>query len=224
MRSVAFRPPLELVGSVVALVPVGPEHLAGLRSAAEDPEMFRYFRGGDLTQPGQLERVIDRQLAAQRAGTELPFVVGELPDRRPIGMTRFLNLRREDDSVEVGGSWLARSRWGTRSNPEAKFLLLRYAFETAGCHRVELKTDERNVRSRAAIERLGAVYEGSLREHLRAPDGVLRTSRYYSILAAEWPTVKARLAVRLARYGPVDREGDGADPEPSPRPVPGGVP
>jgi N-acetyltransferase len=195
----ALRPPVVLDGRWVRLVPLAREQLPELLRAAESPEVWTYFRTGDVRSPERMREFIDLLLRRQGEGTDLPFTVLERPALVPRGMTRFMSIDREAGSVEIGGSWLDRAKWRTPLNTEAKYLLLRRAFETEGAHRVEFKSDERNERSRRAIERLGAVREGTLREHLRLPDGHRRSSVYYSILAREWPAVKLRLERALAR-------------------------
>ena len=114
-------------------------------------------------------------------------------------MTRFMDIQPENRSVEIGGTWISPQYQRTVVNTEAKFLMLRHAFEVLDCVRVQIKTDLRNTRSQRAIERLGAVREGVLREHMMLPDGTLRSSVYYSILAAEWPAVRQRLLDLLER-------------------------
>ncbi len=118
---------------------------------------------------------------------------------RAVGSSRFGDIAPEHGRVEIGWTWIAPSHQRTAVNSEAKLLQLSYAFDELGATRVALKTDGRNLRSQAAIERLGAVREGTLRRQLRMPDGFIRDTVYFSILAEEWPAVKARLAERLAR-------------------------
>ena len=138
-------------------------------------------------------RLIDTLLDRQSKGTDLPFTLCTLPNRTPVGMTRFLQIDRENRSVEVGGTWLGRDYWRTPLNTESKLLMLRYAFEVEKVNRVQLQTDLRNVRSQTAIERIGAVREGVLRDHAILWNGYVRSSVVYSILANEWPAVKHRL-------------------------------
>jgi RimJ/RimL family protein N-acetyltransferase len=178
-------------------VPLAPEHLQGLTLAARSPEIWRYILAGDLREPARMNGFIEELLRRQAAGTDLPFTILAEPELNPVGMTRFLNIRREEQCVELGGTWLARELWGSALNPESKFLMLRHAFEVEGCHRVELKTDLRNEHSQRAIARLGAVREGVLREHIARPGGYFRSSVYYGILSTEWPSVKLRLEERL---------------------------
>ena len=199
MRAESFRfyPPLE--GRFVRLVPLELAHRALLAEAVQDPEIGRYM----LTTPGataeEMEKVIRTLLERKASGTDLPFATVRLSDSKPVGMTRYLNIDRPNDAVEIGGTWLDRRLWRSPFNTESKYLLLTHAFDTEHVHRVYLKTDVRNERSQRAIERIGAVREAVLREHFLLPDGQYRSSVYYSILDHEWPDVKRRLEERLAR-------------------------
>jgi RimJ/RimL family protein N-acetyltransferase len=197
-----FRPPLHLRGDRVALVPLDPKHSESLVKVAGEPEIWRYFRGGNLEDRPAMDRYIQEMLRRQEAGTDLPFTILGLPEERPVGMTRFMEIDRENRGVEIGGTWLARPLWGTGINPEAKYLMLRYAFEEEGVIRVQIKSDARNLHSQRAIEALGAVREGVLRHQVILPDGFRRDSIYYSILAEEWPGVKRRLEQRLSLQDP----------------------
>ena len=194
-----FRPPVTLVGRVVELRPLSREHAPALLEAARSPEIWAHMLVGDLRDPDRMRAAIEELLGAQGAGTDLPFTVVEARTGLPLGMTRFLGIDRRHRRVEIGGTWYERSRWRTAVNTESKLLLLRHAFETEGCHRVEFKTDLLNGRSQRAIERLGARREGLFREHLVRPDGSFRSSVCYGILADEWPAVRARLARALER-------------------------
>ncbi len=194
-----FRAPVTLTGDRVRLVPLDREHVDALVAVAGDREIWRYFRGGTLVDRPSMERYIEERLRDQRAGMDLPFTVMELPGERPVGMTRFMGIDRENRGVEIGGTWLSRPLWGTGVNVEAKFLMLRHAFEKEGVIRVQIKSDARNLHSQRAIEALGAVREGVLRHQVILPDGFRRDSVYYSILEEEWPAVKQRLEARMAR-------------------------
>jgi len=189
--------PVRLVGRHVTMEPLGLEHVAGLVAAAtaEGRDSFRW-----TSVPGDA--------AAMRAYVEEALALDHVPfatvaGGRVVGSTRFGNLERwkrgEDriDAVEIGWTWLTPSAQRTVVNTEAKLLMLGHAFESWRVHRVTLKTDARNARSRAAIERLGAKLDGLLRAHMPATDDTLRTSAVYSILAGEWPEVRARLIARL---------------------------
>ena len=132
-------------------------------------------------------------LARAGRGTDLPFVAIHLESGRVAGATRYLNMLPEHRGLEIGGTWYGLEFQRTAVNTECKYLLLKYAFETLGCIRVQFKTDLRNERSQRAIERIGAVKEGILRNHMILPDGRYRHSVFYSILDSEWPEVKKRL-------------------------------
>ncbi|HEV2316380.1 MAG TPA: GNAT family protein [Thermoplasmata archaeon] len=199
--SMAFRPPVILQGRQVCLAPLSHGHLEALVRAGDSPEIWEYLHAGDSRGPERMRALIQTLLDRQAAGTDLAFTVLAVPGLEPIGMTRYLHILREDRCVEIGGTWYARARWRTAVNTESKLMLLRHAFETEGCHRVELRTDERNVRSQRAIERLGALKEALLREHMVRRDGTFRSSYVYGIVASEWPAVRARLELRLAAGG-----------------------
>lgn len=193
-----FRPPITLSGRFVALTPLSQADVPDLELAGQDPEIWRYVLSGDLRVPGAMARFVSELLDRQAAGTDLPFTVRSLPSRTPIGMTRYLGIRRADRGVEIGGTWYDRSHQRTAVNTEAKYLLLQHAFEAERCERVELRTDFRNERSQRAISRLGAYREGILRQDRVRPDGYVRDTVVYSIVADEWPTIRRRLERFLA--------------------------
>jgi RimJ/RimL family protein N-acetyltransferase len=157
------------------------------------------MRYGNIETEDQMRNFVRHLLALQQRGTDLPFAVIHVPSGRAVGMTRYLNIDAENRALEIGGTWYGLAYQRTSVNTECKYLLLGYAFETLDCVRVQLKTDLRNERSQRAIERLGAVREGVLRNHMILPDGTLRHSVFYSILPEEWPSVRARLAAWLER-------------------------
>lgn len=164
--------------------------------AAADPELWRWT----LTQIGSMEAMrayVEAALDAQRAGTALPFATIDASTGEVIGSTRFGNIDVANRHVEIGWTWLRRDRQRTGCNTEAKYLMLRHAFDVLGCIRVELKTDALNQQSRAAILRIGAKEEGILRAHMLTASGRIRDSVMYSILDREWPDVRARLEERL---------------------------
>jgi len=190
-------PPVTLEGRVVRLEPLRPEHAAPLASICED-EVFE-FTSQVLRTQEELAAYIAAALEAAGRGTEQPFFIRDPDTGAPLGTTRYMTISRNDRNLEIGHTWLGRRAWRSRVNTECKFLLLRHAFEQLHVIRVQLKTDRRNARSRAAIERIGAKFEGILRNHMLVRGGVVRDSAYYSILDTEWPEVKARLEERLAR-------------------------
>ncbi len=188
--------PITLEGRWVRLEPLAYHHAAGLAEAARDEEIWRYMPA-KLTTIEQIKHWITETLALQATGAVLPFAIVERAEGRAIGSTRYLNIMPRDRGLEIGWTWLGRAAWRTAVNTECKYLLLRHAFETLDCIRVQFKTDQRNERSRRAIERIGGQFEGILRQHMVLPDGSYRDSAFYSIIDAEWPAVKAKLADRL---------------------------
>ncbi|MBN1203358.1 MAG: GNAT family N-acetyltransferase [Myxococcaceae bacterium] len=190
-------PPVTLEGRAVRLEPLRPEHASALASLLED-EIFE-FTSQVLRTQADVEAYIAAALAAAERGAEQPFFIRERETGAPLGTTRYLTISRQDRSLEIGHTWLGRRAWRTRVNTECKFLLFRHAFEQLQVMRVQFKTDRRNARSRAAIERIGAKFEGILRHHMLVRGGVVRDSAVYSVIDTEWPEVKARLEEQLAR-------------------------
>lgn len=205
-----FRPPVTLTGRFVALEPLARGHVPQLARAGRDPEVWRLLRIGPGRTEAEIAVLVDEMLSRQATGSVLPFVVLRLPERVVSGMFRFFDIDRGNRWVEVG-TWLDPAVWRTPVNTEVKYLGIRYAIEEERMHRVQLKTDSRNVRSQRAIERLGAVREGAFREHVRLRDGSMRTSFVYRILESEWPSVKQRLEERLRQPWKSSRPVDGAE-------------
>ena len=189
--------PVTLEGRHVRLEPLSPALHAALAAIGCDPDLWTYVPYRVAT-ADDMQAYIAKTLTAQAAGVELPFATIDRRSQHVAGSTRFLNIDRPNRRVEIGATWLAAPFRRTALNTEAKYLMLRHAFETWGCIRVELKTDARNQRSRTAIRRIGATEEGTLRQHFVMWDGHLRDSVYYSILDKEWPRVKAGLEAKLA--------------------------
>jgi RimJ/RimL family protein N-acetyltransferase len=192
----SFLEPVVLESDHVVLEPLSHEHHDGLVEAVRDGELWKlwYTR---IPRPESVPDEIDSRLAQQRAGTMLPFTVRQVATGQVVGMTTFCNADAASPRVEIGATWLARSVQGTAVNPEAKLLMLRHAFEEWDCIAVEFRTHWMNRQSRAAIARLGAKQDGVLRSHTRMPDGTLRDTVVFSIIASEWPTVRANLEHRL---------------------------
>jgi RimJ/RimL family protein N-acetyltransferase len=142
---------------------------------------------------------IDRRLGLYQAGTMMPFATIDLSSGKAVGMTTFMNIKLENLKVEIGSTWLARSAQGSFINPEAKLLMLGYAFDELSCNAVELRTHEKNAQSRAAIEKLGAKLDGILRNDMIMPNGSIRNTAVYSITQDEWPDVHQSLLARLKR-------------------------
>ena len=185
-----------LTGRFVRLEPIEERHRDDLLTAAsEDPTTFRYM-GADLSVG--LE-VWPAYLADALRPDYVAWATVDAASGRAIGATRFGDIAPDHGRVEIGWTWIAPSHQRSATNTEAKLLQLGYAFDELGATRVALKTDGRNLRSQSAIERLGAQREGALRRHMRMPDGFIRDTVYFSILAEEWPAVKARLEERLSQ-------------------------
>lgn len=189
--------PVTLEGEVVRLEPLQPGHAADLLAAGADPSIWRYILSNPTRSPAAMDAWIAAALDAQAAGRELPFTIAERASGRILGATRYLNIVPRDRGLEIGWTWLTPSAQRTAVNTECKYLLLRHAFEALGAIRVQLKTDGRNLTSQRAIERLGALREGVLRKQAIHEDGYQRDAVMYSIIAEEWPAVRAALAAKL---------------------------
>lgn len=185
-----------LEGRVVRLEPLTTAHEEGLWQASRDPRTWRWLSVVQPQTRAEWSAFLQQALDAASFGTEAPLVT--LRHEEIVGSTRFLALRPEHGSVEIGWTWLHPSAWGTGTNVEAKLLQLQHAFEVWGCRRVELKTDARNERSRGALEALGATFEGIHRKHMLVRDGENRDSAWYGVVDDDWPAVRARLEARLA--------------------------
>jgi RimJ/RimL family protein N-acetyltransferase len=191
--------PITLEGQIVRLVPMAESHARELAEVALDPQIWQHMVYGNVDTEEKLRDFMRMLLERQNAGTDLCFTVFYRATGKPIGCTRYMNVDVGDRSVEIGGTFYASAYQRTGVNTECKYLLLRHAFEAWECIRVQLKTDAINTRSQAAIERIGAVKEGVLRNHMVLPSGRIRDSVVYSIIDSEWPRVKARLEEMLAR-------------------------
>ena len=192
--------PVTLTGRSVTLEPLAERHAADLFAVAQDEEIWRYLFPPQPRTLDDMQAWLADALATRARGEMLPFAVVWRATGQAIGSTRYMDYSAGDRHVEIGWTWYGRDYWRSPVNTECKYLLLRHAFETLGCIRVQLKTDLRNERSQRAIERLGAVREGVLRKAVViAKDGHQRWSVYYSILDDEWPTVKTRLEAMLER-------------------------
>jgi RimJ/RimL family protein N-acetyltransferase len=191
--------PVTLTGRFVRLEPMTEAHIPALAEIGVGQDFWDFMLYGRMDTLEDMRAWVLDILERGRRGTDLPFVVIHLASGRVAGATRYLNISARDRGLEIGGTWYGLEFQRTVVNTESKYLLLRHAFETLGAIRVQFKTDLRNERSQRAIERLGAVKEGILRNHMILPDGRIRHSVFYSILDSEWPQVKARLEAMLAR-------------------------
>lgn len=192
--------PLTLEGSVVRLEPLRREHADLFWNAAQDAleDIFRWIPYRMQTRE-DFTQLVEKSHAEQQRGESIVFTTVERASARVIGSTRFMNIDRDNRRVEIGSTWIAPAWQRTAVNTEAKYLMLRHAFEVWQCLRVELKTDALNQKSRNAILRLGAKEEGTLRKHLITWTGRIRDTVYFSILDTEWPEVKAKLEAMVAQ-------------------------
>lgn len=190
--------PIVLEGRFARLEPLDERHVPGLAAIGVDESIWRHMPYGEIRGEGDLRHWVEGILALAAQGTDIPFAVIHMASGRVAGATRYMELRHAHRGVEIGGTWYGAEFRRTAVNTECKYLLLKYAFEEMGCIRVQFKTDLRNERSQQAIERIGAVKEGILRNHMILPDGTLRHSVYYSVLDSEWPSIKARLKHKLS--------------------------
>ena len=188
--------PAILEGVHARLEPLAKAHLAELAQVGLDEELWRWIPTPVRTRE-EMAAYIESALNEEERGVSLPFAIVDKAAGRAIGSTRYGNIDRTNHRVEIGWTWIAREWQRTAINTEAKYLLLRHAFESLGCMRVELKTDSLNERSRAAILRIGAREEGVFRNHMVTASGRIRHTVYFSIIDSEWPAVKARLEAKL---------------------------
>ena len=181
-----------LRGDVCTLVPLSHANHDDLVEAAKDGELWRLWYTF-VPEPQQMKDNIDTRLTMQADGNMLAFAVIDNQSEKAVGMTTYLNIDRPNRRVEIGGTWYRKSAQRTALNTECKLLLLTHAFEEMNCIAVEFRTHAFNQKSRQGIERLGAKLDGILRNHMIMPNGTLRDTYVYSIIASEWPTVKAHL-------------------------------
>lgn len=185
--------PVVLTGTHVRLESMTEAHIPALAEIGVGQTFWDFMVYGRMQTADDMRGWVQDILSRAEKGTDLPFVAIHLESDRVAGATRYMNIMPNDRGLEIGGTWYGLEFQRTMVNTECKYLLLSHAFETLGCIRVQLKTDLRNERSQKAIERIGAVKEGVLRNHMILPDGHYRHSVFYSILDTEWPDVKKRL-------------------------------
>jgi RimJ/RimL family protein N-acetyltransferase len=194
---VNWPPPVTLRGAHVTLEPLAPSHHDDLVEAVRDGELWK-LTYTTVPLPEKMEAEIARRLALAHAGSMLPFAVIENASERAVGMTTYMNVDAVHRRLEIGSTWYRTRVQRTQLNTECKLLLLAHAFDVLDCIAVEFRTSAQNLRSRRAIERLGARCDGILRNHARHADGTLRDTVVYSIIAGEWPAVRLRLEALLA--------------------------
>jgi RimJ/RimL family protein N-acetyltransferase len=187
-----------LEGRFVRLEPLRQTRANELSEACEDGKLYDIWYTW-VPSPDGMRAEIDRRLGLYDAGTMMPFATVDKASGKAIGMTTFMNIKLENRKVEIGSTWLAQSYQGTAINPEAKLLMLGYAFETLECNAVELRTHEQNLQSRAAIEKLGAKLDGILRNDMVMANGTIRNTAVYSITKEEWPAVQSALTSRISK-------------------------
>jgi RimJ/RimL family protein N-acetyltransferase len=191
--------PVVLEGQDVRLEPLSFDHLPRLVEIGLQADIFRWFTEPVRT-PSEMRKFVKAALDEQEAGESLPFATVDKSLGLAVGSTRFMNIEPAHLRVEIGSTWIAPRWQRTAINSEAKYLMMRHAFETWGCNRVELKTDSLNERSRRAIARIGAKEEGIFRNHMVTASGRLRHSVYYSVIRKEWPDVKAALEAQMEKH------------------------
>jgi len=189
--------PITLEGPLVRLEPLRPDHVEALCRVGLDERIWEWNPFGVYSER-EMAAYVDEAIALRDRGAAVPFATIERATGTVIGSTRFGAIDEKNRRVEIGWTWLGAAWWRSGVNTDAKRRMLGHAFEAWGCCRVEFKTDARNERSRAAIERLGAQFEGTLRQHMVTRTKRMRDTVYYSILAGEWPNVRSFLDTRLA--------------------------
>jgi RimJ/RimL family protein N-acetyltransferase len=196
----SFEPqPVTLTGNLVRLEPLAPAHAEDLYAAGAEERIWRYAARPALKSVADAEDWIMACLQEGAAGARVTFAAVHLETGTAVGSTAYIDIVREHRTLEIGMTWYGTAWQRTGVNTECKYLLLRHAFEDLAARRVSLKSDSRNERSRRAILRLGAVEEGTLRNHRIARDGVDRHTVYYSVIESEWPAVKERLEGLMRR-------------------------
>jgi len=190
--------PVILDGQSIRLVPMALEHIDGLCAVGLEPSLWRWTPAAICTR-ADMRTYVETALKSEADGLALPFTTMLRDNGTIVGSTRYGAIDRANRRVEIGWTWIG-TRWQRTSvNTEAKYLMLRHAFENLGCYRVEFKTDVLNDRSRTALLRIGAKEEGVLRQHMMTSTGRLRDTVYYSVIDAEWPGVKLELEKMMAR-------------------------
>jgi N-acetyltransferase len=185
-------PSAPLTGTIVRLEPLTPSHESEIEAASNDPRIWKHTAFAKTAKD-----YVSAALIAQEMGEQVPFVVRRLSDGKVVGMSRLFEIDAHHMRCEIGYTWYIPEEWGTKVNPESKLLLMGHCFETWGARRIQFKTDHENLRSQAAIAKLGAVKEGVLRAHMIRPDGTQRHSVIYSVTREEWPKVRTGLEARL---------------------------
>ncbi len=190
--------PLSLTSASIDLDPLGLHHCADLIEAVKDGELWTLWYTS-VPSPAAMHSEIERRLSLQAIGSMLPFAVIDKPTKKAVGMTTYMNVDATNRRVEIGSTWYRKGVQRTKLNTQCKLMLLTHTFETLACIAVEFRTHAFNHQSRRAIERLGAKLDGILRNHQIAANGTLRDTYVYSVIASEWPVMKAHLTWQLDR-------------------------
>jgi RimJ/RimL family protein N-acetyltransferase len=188
--------PIQLSGRNIELIPLEEIHFDELFQAASDKRIWEFYTG-DWSVKERFLQIYNGTIEARRNGSEYPFVIYYKPQQKIIGSTRLLDIVQADKRLEIGGTWLMPEYWAGSVNLDCKLALLEFCFGDLKANRVQLKTQHNNIRSRKAIEKIGGVYEGIIRQHMLKDDGTFRSSTYFSILAEEWENAKKNLDFKL---------------------------
>ncbi|MFI5150989.1 MAG: GNAT family N-acetyltransferase [Bacteroidia bacterium] len=185
-------PAIHLTGETIDLIPLDIKHFSELEMLAKDKRIWEFYPF-DCSNSEKFRNIYKTALTEKDAGNQYPFVIFHKKDNRIIGSTRFLEMQQKHRKLEIGATWVHPDYWGTAVNQECKLLLLTYSFETLQAIRIQLKTNEKNIRSCKAIEKIGGKLEGILRHDMLCDNGTKRNSAYFSIIDSEWKEKKLRL-------------------------------
>ena len=183
---------IHLEGEIVELLPLDKKHLNELEILAKDPRIWEYY-ACDCSRSDTFKSVYKEALIEKENGTVFPFVIYHKADNKIIGSTQYMNIQEKHRKLEIGWTWIHPTYWRTEVNLECKLLLLTHCFEEFQANRVQIKTDQKNERSKKAIEKIGGEFEGLLRNDMIRENGTMRHSLYFSIINEEWPEKKAKL-------------------------------
>ena len=202
--SIWIQHPITLDGQLVQLITLNKDHFSELEVLASDKRIWQHYVY-DGTDSTRFRAVLKSALDEMLNGTQVPFVIYHKLAKKIVGSTRFMDIQALHRKLEIGSTWLHPDYWGTEVNLECKLLMLTYCFEKASASRVQLKTDENNIRSRKAIEKVGGKFEGVLRHDMLRDNGTKRNSAYYSIIDDEWKDLKVTLTDQLHKKLNVQR-------------------
>ncbi len=191
-----IKHPTVLKGQLVDLIPLEKEYFDELRIAAADKELWQFIPG-DGSNPNMFDKIYNTALEEREKGNHYPFVIQHKQTKKLIGSTRFLDIAPKDKKLEIGFTWIAKPYWGSAINFECKLLLITFCFEVLKANRVQLKTDERNIRSRTAIQKIGGKFEGIFRKDRILDNGFIRNSVYFSIIDTEWEETKKNIVRQM---------------------------